>query len=412
MRLILLTSAALLLQATTNAISGETACEHKSLDKIQCVAVGCCEYSEGKCFSATDGECVKKTVKTIPTYAPGKHTPTWVKGEGSYSSCALTTTVFNVPICATSKAAKSTIQLNHIAQITLQLLDNDNDGKADDTKVVQKMLDGDYFLHVPFDEEDKEEAPNLGTGQVTGVWEAVPKSCDVPSFRGADNKDRSTWMKARTNTPGNTGCKKERDATVEEVLHLITTAAGELWPDKWGPVKTSAAGKAAYLANGNCGWGYDNTIKKPINGITPACVGVYSYSDKTCTEDCIVVEAIYWSSVSYIGGLFTNDRAKSVSNEWLMTVPNLNMKLAVLSDDKNAKTLEEGSPALFKLVSDTTGEQHKWLPATMPDGIYTVSGSGGGLAPSGGFGSDSSGSRMASDIVTVFVVAVTMVVLL
>ena len=36
----------------------------------------------------------------------------------------------------------------------------------------------------------------------------------------------------------------------------------------------------------------------------------------------------------------------------------------------NAISLQEGSPALYALVADTTSEGHAWLPATMPDGRY------------------------------------------
>lgn len=52
--------------------------------------------------------------------------------------------------------------------------------------------------------------------------EATINSCDVPSNRGASNTDRSTWSAAKDTT---SGCSTDRDATVEEVLHLITMAA-------------------------------------------------------------------------------------------------------------------------------------------------------------------------------------------
>ena len=61
-----------------------------------------------------------------------------------------------------------------------------------------------------------------------------------------------------------------------------------------------------------------------------------------------------------------------------MTVPDASMKAGVSAKNKNAKTLEEGSKALFDLVSDTTSEKNKWLPAIMPDGIYCVGNGGDG----------------------------------
>ena len=55
-----------------------------------------------------------------------------------------------------------------------------------------------------------------------------------------------------------------------------------------------------------------------------------------------------------------------------MTVPDASMKASLPPGQANAKTLEEGSPKLHAMVSDTTSEGHKWLPAVMPDGKYVV----------------------------------------
>ena len=74
--------------------------------------------------------------------------------------------------------------------------------------------------------------------------------------------------------------------------------------------------------------------------------------------------------MSYIGGLFTDDRANHLcSNEWLMTVPDSSMASA-LPKFKNAKTLQDASPELYALVADTTSHGHAWLPGKMPDGRY------------------------------------------
>ena len=39
--------------------------------------------------------------------------------------------------------------------------------------------------------------PPNGKGQMTGIYEAYPNSCDTPSNRGASNTDRSTWAAAK-----------------------------------------------------------------------------------------------------------------------------------------------------------------------------------------------------------------------
>ena len=118
--------------------------------------------------------------------------------------------------------------------------------------------------------------------------------------------------------------------------------------------------------NGNCGWGFSNNW---INPSSNKCEGQYAYNDKTCDEACIVVEGIYWASVSYMGGLYTTTNTQDIQNEWLMATPDAGMKVHPTSVN-NAISLQSGAPALYDLVSDTTSEGHAWLPSIMPDGKY------------------------------------------
>mmetsp|Transcript_50907 Transcript_50907/g.61274 ORF Transcript_50907/g.61274 Transcript_50907/m.61274 type:complete len:98 (+) Transcript_50907:410-703(+) len=95
--------------------------------------------------------------------------------------------------------------------------------------VLARMAENGYLLWVPAKEEEAEDEPHIpgvGWSQMTGLFEAAPNSSDVPSNRGADSADRSTWKAATGATSG---------ATVKEILHLITTAASLVYPDKWAP---------------------------------------------------------------------------------------------------------------------------------------------------------------------------------
>lgn len=284
--------------------------------------------------------------------------------------CHKVTTVFKVPVCVSKEAFRSRDKCDHVVRVFYQLLDNDENGIVDDRKVWKEMVDEGYALLVPKDEDDFETVfddylPGTSIDQMTGIWEAAINSCDVPANRGADPEDRSTWA-------GNVGlngkdCDRERDATVEEILHLITHAAGAVYPSKWGPNYQSEAGKAISDANGNCGWGY---LGNWINPGGNRCEGQYAYNDRTCDEECIVVEGIYWAIISYMGGLYTNDRAEWTSDEWLMATPDKSMP--VLPEGRsNAISLQEGSPALYSLVSGKKPNGQKWLPRRMPDGIYS-----------------------------------------
>ena len=99
-------------------------------------------------------------------------------------------------------------------------------------------------------------------------------------------------------------------------------AAAQVYPELWGESYSSAAGAAIQAANGDCGWGYSGDWKDPSGN---GCTGHYAYNDETCDERCIVVEGIYWASVAYIGGLYTQQRAASIQNEWLLATPDASM---------------------------------------------------------------------------------------
>ena len=110
--------------------------------------------------------------------------PTWIDGSGWLASCHKTTRVFDIPICLSSAAfAESASKYNHVANVLAQLIDNDADGEPDDAAVHAKMVSDKFFMVVPATEDDFENMPeiNEGRGQMTGLWEAVPNSCDTPT---------------------------------------------------------------------------------------------------------------------------------------------------------------------------------------------------------------------------------------
>jgi len=366
------------LLASASAQTGEQACENKSLTQAGCSTVGCCQWDDGACWSAVGtGTCEGgggggggsgPLLEDLSGWANGA--VVWHDPPSGWSSCGKVTTVFGVPICVSTAAwAASQTKCNHIAHVFYQLLDNNADGVPDDSIVHSHMVSKGFLLWVPSTKSDSTNAGNwpsaVGQTQMTGIWETILNTCDVPANRGASATDRSTWTDAVFTTRN---CDTNRDATTEEILHLITTAAGEKYPALWGPSFTSTAGAALSAANGDCGWGYLNSYTDPS---TTACAGQFAYDDSTCDERCNVVEGIYWASVSYIGGLYTGQATGDTKNEWLMCTPDNDM-IVYPTGINNAKSLETGSPALYALVSNKTSPGHAWLPAIMPDGRYQV----------------------------------------
>lgn len=411
----------LLLTTATSSQSGEEACENQNLDSTQCAAVGCCEYEDGQCWSSVgsaacdgsggDGGGTGALLPGVVGWANGA--VVWSDPPSGWSACAKVTTVFGVAVCVTANAwATSQAKCSHVAHVFYQLLDNDADGQVDDPAVVRYMIDGSYLLFVPATEGETDNLSppdGVGTSQMTGIWEAFPNSCDVPTNRGASGTDRSTWA-AATDT-ASLGCDASRDATTEEVLHLITEAASRVYPSTWGSSFASAAGAAIQAANGDCGWGFSGNWIDPSSS---GCTGQYAYDDNTCDERCIVVEGIYWASVSYVGGLYTRARAASVQNEWLMPTPDTSMAVEP-SGVANARSLQAGAPTLYALVADTTSEGHAWLPAIMPDGAYAATpnatsagaGGGGGEAGGGGGDQDSGAAHVAASALPLSLAAAT-----
>merc|ERR1712194_502860 len=122
---------------------------------------------------------------------------------------------------------------NHVVNVFYQYLDNDADGTVDDTKVHNEMASNNYLLYVPNTRDEEDPPPNGWPGsvrgwQMTGIFEATLNSCIVPTNRGASATDRSTWSNTR-DTDGMVSCNNNNDATIEEVLHLITVAAGRVY---------------------------------------------------------------------------------------------------------------------------------------------------------------------------------------
>ena len=227
-KLRMLTISVLLLAACpTAAQTGEEACEGWGFDRSECAAVGCCDYDEGSCWSAvgTDscsGSGGSVLLSGVAGWADGV---VWHDPPSGWGACGKVTTVFGVAVCVTPAAwSASQERCDHVVHVFYQLMDNNADGNADDPTVQDEMVGNGYFLFVPATESEAESTgmhglpDGIGTPQMTGIWEAIPNSCDAPTNRGASASDRSTWA-AAVDTSG-LSCDGRRDTTTEEVPRL------------------------------------------------------------------------------------------------------------------------------------------------------------------------------------------------
>mmetsp|Transcript_18233 Transcript_18233/g.60112 ORF Transcript_18233/g.60112 Transcript_18233/m.60112 type:complete len:101 (+) Transcript_18233:17-319(+) len=68
-------------------------------------------------------------------------------------------------------------------------------------------------------------------------------------------------------------------------------------------------------------------------------------------------------------GAFTHAMAEEARHEWLMGTP-AGAPVLPLSGCPNKRSLAGGAPALYRMVTERTGEGSRWLPSMMPDGAY------------------------------------------
>ena len=89
------------------------------------------------------------------------------------------------------------------------------------------------------------------------------------------------------------------DASLEEVLHVVTTGYALAWPKTFGTKKGSKLANAMNKARG----GYFKEIPLDSDGTAkyPASAW-YTYADSTCNYKCMCTEYIYWALTSILGG--------------------------------------------------------------------------------------------------------------
>ena len=141
------------------------------------------------------------------------------------------------------------------------------------------------------------------------------------------------------------------DATLEEVLHMITQQGyANAYPSVFGEVKGSTIAGYMDAARG----GYYESV--PDSYPDSAW---YHYSDKTCSYACQITEYFYWALSSILGaqeytGSGSETRYQQVKDEWKL----------------NTKTkMSTGDPNMYALMTDGTYK----IPTVIPNGSYAKS---------------------------------------
>ncbi|MBT7852995.1 MAG: hypothetical protein HN675_06710, partial [Opitutae bacterium] len=228
--------------------------------------------------------------------------------------------VFGVNVIGTSSVSDS--KIIHAATVMAEYLDNNEDGQPDSIPLVEKLVGQNATL-------------------LLGANESQTDNLDFDALERAGYTALQALFDDETR-PGGSG-PEGFDATLEEVLHLISSSGVALvYPDVFGEMSGSLLANAMDKARGG-------QFMSPPSAYPSD--SWYHYDDETCDYGCMVTEYFYWALTSILGAQDYPGRAEEISNEW-----EANTRALVQSKD----------PDVYSLLTDSAYN----LPTVLPDGIY------------------------------------------
>ncbi len=312
------------------------------------LVLGCKKDSTTTTTSTTSTTSTSSTSCTVSYTAVGK--------VGDNSSNLVTTalaksssftkglTVFGISLLATSGVSDA--KLLHAANVTVELLDNDENGTVDNTCVVAKLNDLSTYVTMYNTDSSEFNTDTLVDAEVTKM-----------TSLGANE------------TVDNYADNVSHDASIEEIFHLITQYGySNVYPTVFGESNTSTAtmAQAMDVARGSTtpqrdlsagdnstGWDYNNTDCSTAGSVdnTSNDKAWYFYADKTADYQTMQTEYMYWSVSSKFGMHDSAAGLTKASTEWC---PNTKAKL--LAQD----------PTIYNLIDNSTYA----FPTVLPNASY------------------------------------------
>jgi hypothetical protein len=228
--------------------------------------------------------------------------------------------VFGVNIFGTAAVPDNDIK--HCAAVMAEYLDNDEDGLIDNQAVVDEMTIVNASM-VMFGQDGSADQTSFFANYV-GNWELQD-------------------LYANETQPSGSSQVNGFDATLEEVLHLITHVGyANEYPSIWGEYQGTSVAIAMDTARG----GYYATIP----GTYPTAAW-YHYDDVTCDYSCMIAEYVYWSLTTLLGAQDYTGRCAEISNEW---------ELCTIVDFQNMDTI----------MNNLLINPNYLLATALPDGNY------------------------------------------
>lgn len=227
---------------------------------------------------------------------------------------------FGVKIYATNDVPDEKIA--HAKAILSEYLDNDEDGTADNPKVVKALQDKKAGIIIT---KDSTEAMKMMLHQV--------------AMKEAGNLQDLYASEIHINGAEN----GQFDGSLEEILHLITQHGyANVYPNELGEKSGTTVALAMDTARG----GHFEKVpeKYPENAW-------YTYYDSTADYATMITEYIYWSLTSILGAQNYEGRYEMIKDEWQL---NTHEKVKVQD------------PSIYSIL---TNPEYKF-PTQLPDGKY------------------------------------------
>ena len=283
--------------------------------------------------------------------------------------------VFGIHIFGTKKTPSDKVLW--AGNILAEYLDNDRDGKVDNSLILENMLSNNAALIMAYDEEDEESSINylqnlFNIDDDSGTHYEEDSGTDYEEDSGTDYEYEEGFNSYVLNNESNiqimeiiknsqmvyaieTGNNLKYsfgeprfDASLEEILHLITDKGySTAYPDIFGPNKGT---KIANLMDKARGGYFKNVPDKYPDSAW------YTYEDDSCEYDCQITEYLYWGIITILKPEW-KDRSMDLNKEW-----------KIRKSDGSLMTLGERDPEFFELL---TNEKYKF-PKILPTGNYTI----------------------------------------
>ncbi|PCJ79423.1 MAG: hypothetical protein COA57_15670 [Flavobacteriales bacterium] len=214
-----------------------------------------------------------------------------------------------------------------------EYLDNDEDSIPDNQAVVDEMVSNGAFM---------------------AMFSTDGSNDQQEFFDNYNGNDAGQDLYGDETHPSGSSQSNGFDATLEEVLHLITSAGySGVYPSVFGEQQGTSLCNAMDIARGG------QFTSVPNNYPTEAW---YHYDDQTCDYGCMATEYIYWSLTSILGAQNYSGRCNDISVEWELCT----------------KTqIEATDTSIYKLLTDP---QYKFA-TILPDGIYCPTKTATGVKP-------------------------------